>query len=153
MTHPEKEFNYSNLVAIIGAGTMGRGIAEVALSAGHPVVIYNHREITLHATEAAIRANSARRVEKGRISKAESEAELALLHLSTDLSAIRDAFIVIEMIAEDIDLKRQVLIDIEGAISKDAILATNTAHTPQDVEAFLSAIRAVWSDVAAEAAE
>lgn len=132
MTYSEQICNSNNLVAIVGAGAMGRGIAEVALSAGHPVVLYNHRETTLHAAEAAIRANSARRVEKGRISKAESEAELALLRLSTDLSAIRAAFIVIEAITEDIDLKRQVLNDIEGVIGKDAILATNTSSLSID---------------------
>lgn len=117
----------SDLIAIVGAGAMGRGIAEVALSAGHPVVLYNHREMTLKAADTAIRTNYARRVQKGRITAAESEVELARLRLSMDLSEISNARIVIETIAEDIDHKRRVLIDIERTVVEDAIIATNTS--------------------------
>lgn len=125
-------FHSNELIAVIGAGSMGRGIAEVALSAGHPVVLYNHKEMTLNAADTAIRTNYARRVQKGRITAAESEAELARLRLSTDFSEISNAHIVIESIAEDIDLKRQILTEIERVIADAAIIATNTSSLSID---------------------
>ncbi|TCU33576.1 3-hydroxyacyl-CoA dehydrogenase NAD-binding domain-containing protein [Rhizobium azibense] len=132
MGEVEYQFHSNDLIAVIGAGSMGRGIAEVALSAGHPVVLYNHRETTLKAADTAIRANYARRLQKGRISEAQSEAELARLRLSTDISEIGHARIVIETIAEDVGLKRQVLTDIERTVTKNAIIATNTSSLSID---------------------
>lgn len=132
MDHSEYDIPNNDLIAVFGAGAMGRGIAEVALSSGHPVLLYNHRESTLRAAEKAIGANYAHRVQKGRISEADSEAELARLRLTTDLAALGDARIVIETIAEDIDLKRQVLRDIEGAVAEETIIATNTSSLSID---------------------
>lgn len=132
MGNVKYQLHSNDLVAVIGAGSMGRGIAEVTLSAGHSVILYNHRESTLRAAEKAIRTNYARRVEKGRITEAQSEAELARLKVSTDISEIGDARLVIETIAEDIELKRQVLSEIERVIARDAIIATNTSSLSID---------------------
>lgn len=115
------------LVAILGAGTMGRGLAEVALSAGHSVLLYNHKASTLEDADKAIRSSLARQVAKGRLSEAESAARIDRLQLSTDLSDAASAFIVIESVAEDIGLKHRLLRDVEAVVSPDTIVATNTS--------------------------
>ncbi|WP_181149656.1 3-hydroxyacyl-CoA dehydrogenase [Ensifer aridi] len=127
MTKAEPSHEFNKLVAVLGGGTMGRGIAEVALSAGHPVLLYNHRESTLETAAAAIRSSLARRVEKGRLSEEASQAQLGRLRLSTDLNDLTDASIIIESVTEDIDIKLQLLSKVERVVSKDTIIATNTS--------------------------
>ena len=86
-------------VAVVGAGTMGAGIAQVAAVAGHPVIVYDAAEGAAGRAVAAVRDRVARRVAKGRLDLAPSGLPLAV---AADLGELAPAGCVIEAVAEDL---------------------------------------------------
>jgi len=114
-------------VGVVGLGTMGAGIAQVAVTAGYETV---GREV---ATELAERGRSTidhylgRAVEKGKLSADERETALGRLRLSTDLEDLADCDLVIEAVLEELDLKREVFAELDRITRPDAVLATNTS--------------------------
>ena len=114
-------------VGVVGLGTMGAGIAQVAVQAGFDVV---GREVTEELCDAACRKIKhylGRAVEKGRMSEAERDAALSGLRTTTDLAGVSDCELVIEAIVEDLDAKRELFTELDRVCSPDAILATNTS--------------------------
>jgi 3-hydroxybutyryl-CoA dehydrogenase len=93
-------------VGVVGAGTMGRGIAQVAAAAGHPVRLVDRDATALTAARSALERVYARLAEKGRVSEAEGRAILARIEAATDISALADAGVVIEAVVEDPEVKR-----------------------------------------------
>lgn len=114
-------------VVVIGAGTMGSGIAQVAAMAGHPVVLRDANPDAAQRGIAQVRADLDRLVARGRLQPAESAAVLARITVSADDAALRGAALVIEVIIEDLGIKAQVLQAIEPLLAPDAIVATNTS--------------------------
>jgi len=118
-------------VGVVGAGAMGRGIAQVAAVAGHRVVLSDAREGAVHVAHDAIRSALAREVSKGRMDQARADDVLARLELaettSRELDAFRDCGIVIEAVVEDLSTKQTLFRALEGVVARDAILATNTS--------------------------
>ena len=112
--------------AVVGAGTMGNGIAHVFAQHGHAVVLIDVEKAPLDKARATIESNLERQVKKGTLDAAGRDATLGRLSLSTDRGAATGSGIVIEAVPERFELKEQVLRDLDRA-APDAILATNTS--------------------------
>jgi len=114
-------------VGVVGLGTMGAGIAQISVQAGHETV---GREVTSELGErgrATIERYLRRGVEKGRMSQDDRDAALARLSLTTELADLADCDLVIEAVLEELDLKRQVFTELDRVTRPDAVLATNTS--------------------------
>lgn len=114
-------------VAVVGTGTMGQGIAQVALVAGHPVRLYDAVPGRAREAAAAIEGRLGRLVEKGRITAAERDAALVRLHPAEELTELADAALVVEAVLEQLDVKRELFTAIEEIVAEDCLLATNTS--------------------------
>ena len=114
-------------VGVVGLGTMGAGIAQVSVTAGHETI---GREISDELAERArgtIEHYLGRAVEKGRMTAEERDAALGRLALTTELSDLADCDLVIEAVLEELPLKREVFAELDRITRPDAILATNTS--------------------------
>ena len=120
-------------VTILGAGTMGHGIAQVAALAGCDVAL---RDVNAEAVErglAGIRKSLDKAVEKGKASRGDADAALARIRPATDLAAaVANADLVVEAVPEKLDLKRSVFADVARAAPPAAVLATNTSSLSID---------------------
>lgn len=117
-------------VAVVGAGLMGSGIAQVAAVAGHDVVL---RDVTPEATArglAAIETSLARFVAKGTLSADDAAAATARIVTTTDLGAISVADIVVEAVYESLEVKSAVFAELDKVAKDGAVLATNTSAIP-----------------------
>ena len=113
--------------AVIGAGTMGGGIAMSFANVGIPVVITDSTREALERGLQRIRENYAATVQKGRLRQEEMDKRMALLSPSADLGAVRDADIVVEAVFERMDVKQELFRKLDGIVKPGAILATNTS--------------------------
>lgn len=115
-------------MGVVGAGTMGAGIAQVAAVAGHPVLLYDSAEGAVDRAVAQIGRFLARSVEKGRMKAGERDAVLDRITPCHNLEGLGPAGLVVEAIVEDLEVKHDVLGRVEAALhDDDAILATNTS--------------------------
>jgi 3-hydroxybutyryl-CoA dehydrogenase len=122
-------------VAVVGAGTMGAGIAQVAAVAGHPVVVYDAVEGAAARAVAAVRDRVAGLVQKGRL---EGPVDLRL-EVAGELGELARAACVIEAVAEDLAVKQALFADLEKVVAPDCVLATNTSSlSPTAIAAGLS---------------
>ena len=114
-------------VGVVGLGTMGAGIAQVAIEAGFDTV---GRELTEELGEKArgrIDHFLTRKVEKGTLERAKRDEIAGRLRLTTDLDDLADCDMVIEAALEDLDLKRELFAELDRLLKPDAIVATNTS--------------------------
>jgi 3-hydroxybutyryl-CoA dehydrogenase len=114
-------------VGVVGLGTMGAGIAQVAVEAGFDTV---GRELTDELGEKArgrIQHFLTRKVEKGTLSQDERDATAARLRLTTDLADLAGCDLVIEAALEELELKRELFAELDRLLRTDAIIATNTS--------------------------
>ncbi|MGI3204149.1 3-hydroxyacyl-CoA dehydrogenase [Streptomyces sp. GLT-R25] len=114
-------------VAVVGTGTMGQGIAQVALVAGHPVRLYDAVPGRAQAAAGAIAARLDRLVEKDRLTGAERDAARARLRPAESLTDLADSGLVVEAVLERLDVKQQLLRELEDVVDDDCLLATNTS--------------------------
>jgi 3-hydroxybutyryl-CoA dehydrogenase len=115
-------------VSVLGAGTMGHGIAQVAAMAGHRVHLRDVDDDRVAAGLDGVRENLAGGVERGKVTEAEREATLDRIAGTTDLAAaVEETDLVVEAVPEDLDLKRDVLSEAEAVAPADARLASNTS--------------------------
>lgn len=118
-------------VGVIGAGAMGRGIAQVAASAGHGVVLADANPGVVDQARAAIGKALARDVERQRRTATEADEVLAHIVDAGDVSRGYDAFrgcgLVIEAVIERLDVKQALFSDVEKIVAPDAVLGTNTS--------------------------
>lgn len=114
-------------IGVVGAGTMGSGIAQVAAQNGHPVILCDvAREVVERGLEK-IRAALARSVEKKKLDQSEADAALARVTPTVGLAALSAAAIVIEAAPEDLQLKRDLFAQLDAICPPDTILASNTS--------------------------
>jgi 3-hydroxybutyryl-CoA dehydrogenase len=114
-------------VGVVGLGTMGAGIAQISVAAGHRTV---GREVSQELAERGrgrIAHFLGRGVEKGRMTADDRDAALGRLTLTTELAELADCDLVIEAVLEELPLKRQVFAELDRVTRPDAILATNTS--------------------------
>jgi 3-hydroxybutyryl-CoA dehydrogenase len=114
-------------VGVVGLGTMGAGIAQVSVQAGHETIGRETSEELGERGRATIERYLTRGVEKGRLTQDERDAALGRLTLTTDLDDLADCDLVIEAVLEELDLKRDVFAELDRITQPDAVLATNTS--------------------------
>jgi 3-hydroxybutyryl-CoA dehydrogenase len=118
-------------IGVLGAGSMGSGIAQVAAAAGHQVVVSDTKPEALEKTEQGIKRALARDVEKQRLDRARADEISRRIRLApASYEAFADCGLVIEAIVEDLDVKRDAFRHLERAVPRDAVLATNTSSLP-----------------------
>ena len=117
-------------VGVVGAGAMGSGIAQVALTGGLAVVLTDANEAQLDKSRAALFARIDRLVEKRELKPDQAAAAKARLTLAREIGALAKCGVVIEAIVEDLDIKRKVFRALEEVVGDDAILASNTSSIP-----------------------
>ena len=114
-------------VGVIGAGTMGAGIAQVAAAAGHRVYLTDAREGAAAASRERIATALASLVAKGKLEAAAADATVARIQVVNSLSDMADAALVVEAIIEDLHAKQALMRELEQHVSPQAVLATNTS--------------------------
>lgn len=114
-------------VGIVGAGTMGGGIAMSLLNAGVPVVIVETAQEALDRGMRTIRANYDNTASKGRITTVDVEKRMALLTPTLDLGQLAEVDLVIEAVYENMDVKKDIFGKLDKIVKQGAILATNTS--------------------------
>ncbi|GAP62751.1 3-hydroxybutyryl-CoA dehydrogenase [Ardenticatena maritima] len=114
-------------IGVIGAGTMGSGIAQVAAQAGYTVRLYDIADDVLQRAVERILHFVNRAAQKGRLDPELARTVPERLHPTTDLHAFADCQVVIEAAPERLDLKQRLFADLESIVAPDAILATNTS--------------------------
>jgi len=116
-----------NKLAVIGAGTMGGGIAMNFLNAGIPVVMLEMKQEALDRGVATMRKNYEGQVKKGKLKQEKYDERMALLSTTLSYDALGDADMVIEAVFEDIDVKKAVFTELDRVMKPGAILASNTS--------------------------
>ncbi|MGO0575599.1 3-hydroxyacyl-CoA dehydrogenase NAD-binding domain-containing protein [Ornithinimicrobium panacihumi] len=121
-------------VAVIGAGAMGGGIAQVAAQAGHPVILVDSQPGAADRAKEKLGETFARLVAKEKITQGEADAALDRIttHTTSDMTTIPPVGLVIEAVVEHIDVKRTIFRQLEAAQSPTTVLATNTSSLSID---------------------
>ncbi|MCX5852882.1 MAG: 3-hydroxyacyl-CoA dehydrogenase family protein [Deltaproteobacteria bacterium] len=115
-------------ITVLGAGTMGHGIAQAAIAAGFNAVLYDVSREFVDKGAGRIRKSLAKRVEKGKLKDEEMKAILSRLTTATDLKeAAAGADFVVEAVPENLDLKKKIFAELDRICKPEAILATNTS--------------------------
>ncbi|MFI6004337.1 3-hydroxyacyl-CoA dehydrogenase [Streptomyces sp. NPDC051366] len=117
----------SRTVAVVGAGTMGQGIAQVALLAGHRVLIYDINAELAAGGVGIVQDRVDRMAAKGRLDPAEAEDAIGRIDAASALADLADAALVLEAVVEDAAVKRALFEALEEVVAPDALLATNTS--------------------------
>jgi 3-hydroxybutyryl-CoA dehydrogenase len=122
MTH-----SASSSIGVVGAGTMGRGIVQLFVQAGHTVRCHDAQPGAARKALEHVGAMFARAVEKGRMSPAEAERAEERMHACDRVADLSGCEVVIEAIVEDLEVKQALFRELEGIVGPDAILASNTS--------------------------
>ena len=122
---------HTGRVVVIGAGTMGQGIAHMSALSGYDTTLVDMAAEPLENGLTAIRRNLEQGVIKGKVTALDRDTALARLHGSLDLdSAVKDADIVIEAVPENLTLKQRIFERLDASASRTALLGTNTSSLP-----------------------
>jgi 3-hydroxybutyryl-CoA dehydrogenase len=117
----------AEIIGVIGAGTMGNGIAQVAARAGYDVIMHDVREEFIERGFAAIGKSLQRDVDKERITADEKQRIVGRIRSTTDFGSFREASFVIEAVTENLGVKTEVFQALDRVTPPDAILASNTS--------------------------
>ncbi len=116
-----------SIVAVVGAGAMGAGIAQVAAAGGHTVKLVDTRALAAEQAVAGIRSQFSKMADKGKMSTDAATAACARLVAVSDLADLADASLVIEAIVENLQVKQKLFSDLEAVVEVDCIFGTNTS--------------------------
>ncbi len=114
-------------IGVIGAGTMGNGIAQVCALAGLQVTMIDVAQTSLDKGLATIASSLDRLVKKDKLSAADKDAALARIQATTAYDSLRDAQLVIEAATENLELKLRILQQVEAVVGEQAVIASNTS--------------------------
>ncbi|MFC1921063.1 3-hydroxyacyl-CoA dehydrogenase family protein [Chloroflexota bacterium] len=118
-------------VGVLGfTGAMGRGIAQVCAQAGYEVIGSSRSEERAAKTVATIDAAMGRAVERERMTQEAKDKAMSLIKGTADVKDFKDCDLVIEVAVEELEIKKQVFVELDGICKKDAILASNTSVLP-----------------------
>lgn len=121
------ELNNNSVIGVVGAGAMGAGIAQVAATAGHQVVLFDLSDAQLQKSKANLARVMARLVEKGRVEANEAENIQARITYVDNLGEFNSCDMVIEAIVENLKVKQEVFARLEKEAKPGAVLASNTS--------------------------
>lgn len=122
--------NVARKLAVIGAGLMGSGIAQVSAQAGWDVVLRDVTDEALARGRDAVEASYGKFVAKGKLEAADAEAALGRITTTTDLDAVADADVVVEAVFEKLEVKHEIFRALDTIVRPDAVLASNTSAIP-----------------------
>lgn len=122
-----KKFNVNSTIAVVGSGAMGTGIAQVAATAGHKVLIFDKNKQSMDKSAASLKRVLARLVEKQRISNSTADGILDRITFCHNIEDLSAASLIIEAIVENLEIKKNLFGHLELMVDDDAILATNTS--------------------------
>jgi len=122
-----RELDAVDRVGVVGAGTMGSGIAQVAAVAGYDVVMRDVETEYVESGFETIENSLGRQIESGTVTESEADAAQARIEGTTDLEDLADCDVVVEAALEDIDVKRDIFSDLDDVVDDEAVLATNTS--------------------------
>ncbi|MEZ4933519.1 MAG: 3-hydroxyacyl-CoA dehydrogenase NAD-binding domain-containing protein [Saprospiraceae bacterium] len=114
-------------IGVIGSGSMGSGIAQVAATAGHEVLLYDNNPTALERAQDKLQKILNRLVEKGRMDDPTAKAIFGRIYFVDNMLAFTDAGLIIEAIVEDLSVKKSVFGQLEDITNDQCILATNTS--------------------------
>ncbi|MFB6129578.1 MAG: 3-hydroxyacyl-CoA dehydrogenase family protein [Salinigranum sp.] len=114
-------------VGVVGAGTMGSGISQVAATAGYAVIVCDTEPEYVEAGFDAVETSLSRLVERGRLSRAEADEARESIRGTTDLADLAEADLVVEAVVEDLAVKCEVFETLDGVVDDGVVLATNTS--------------------------
>ncbi|HXI26621.1 MAG TPA: 3-hydroxyacyl-CoA dehydrogenase family protein [Pyrinomonadaceae bacterium] len=114
-------------IGVLGAGTMGHGIAQVAAAAGYHVVLRDVNEAAVTRGLESIKRNLEKGIQRGKVSEAEREQVIGRIQTTTSIEDVRDADLVIEAAPENLELKQTLLRETESIVKHDCVFATNTS--------------------------
>ncbi|QIQ02669.1 3-hydroxyacyl-CoA dehydrogenase family protein [Streptomyces liangshanensis] len=117
-------------LAVIGAGLMGSGIAQVSAQAGWDVVLRDVTDAALARGIDGIRASYGKFVAKGTLEEADADAALSRITTTTDLDAVAEADLVVEAVFERLDVKHEIFRQLDKLVRDEAVLASNTSAIP-----------------------
>lgn len=117
----------SEVFGVIGAGTMGNGIAQVAARAGYSVVLRDIKDEFLERGMKAVDKSLQRDVDKERLSQDEKKIIISRIKTTTEIDAMKDATFVVEAVTENLDVKLDVFRALDELTNENAILASNTS--------------------------
>jgi len=123
----ERTMRQLNKIGVIGAGTMGNGIAHVFARSGLPVTLIDVEQRFVDRGLATIQKNLEREVAKGKLSAEDSSATFSRIKTSIDRGALRECDLVIEAATERFEIKSALFRELDATLDKDVILATNTS--------------------------
>jgi 3-hydroxybutyryl-CoA dehydrogenase len=121
------EAEYINNIAIVGAGLMGRGIAQTIASSGMEVLIVEKSKSQMEQAQSILSSSIDREIKRWAITKSEKKAILSRIKWDTVLDKIKDCELVIEAVDEDFDLKKSIFQKLDSLASKDTIFISNTS--------------------------
>lgn len=121
------ELNRDSTVGVVGAGTMGRGIAQVAATHGHAVILQDISEAILKDARSSLEKILPRLEEKRKLGGVSAGEILGRIQFVRELDAFRDCGLIVEAIVENLDTKKQLFGEMERVVSEDCALATNTS--------------------------
>ncbi len=114
-------------IGIIGAGTMGSGIAQVAATSGHPVKVYDSNSAVIQKAAGGLQSTVEKLVEKNKITREKGDSILRNIQWIDDLKNFSDCSLVIEAVIENLDVKQKLFSELEKIVADNCILATNTS--------------------------
>lgn len=116
-----------SVIGVVGAGTMGTGIAQVASTFGHKVYVYDSFSDQLEKAQKGLKSILQRQVQKERMTQSEVDSILERICFVEDITDFGKCELVIEAVVEDLEIKKDVFKRLEGIVPKDCLLATNTS--------------------------
>jgi 3-hydroxybutyryl-CoA dehydrogenase len=117
----------AEIIGVVGAGTMGNGIAQTAARAGYDVIMRDVKEEFLQRGMQAVDKSLQRDVDKERLKEEEKRAIVGRIRLTTELSDFADASFVVEAITENLEAKRELFRALDGVANRECVLASNTS--------------------------
>ena len=129
----------ADIIAVVGCGTMGAGIAQIAAAAGQRVLLHDTRPGAAEHAIDGIAAGLAKRVAAGKLAAADRDATLARLAPAPATADLASASLVVEAVVEDLGVKQRLFADLEAVLADGAVLASNTSSLP--ITAIAAALR------------
>lgn len=117
----------NSVTGIIGSGAMGSGIAQVAATAGHSVLVYDNNQDALRKAETNLGSSLSKLVEKQKISSEQQNAILSAIRFVSEMKELATCTLIIEAIVENSDVKKAVFRELETVVDAECILASNTS--------------------------
>lgn len=120
-------FTKKSEIGVLGSGAMGSGIAQVAATAGHKVLVYDNNQSALQKAESNLKASLQKLVEKEKITTEQQNSVLSNIRFVSVLKQLSGVDLVIEAIVENLDVKKSVFKELEKIVKQECVLASNTS--------------------------